>query len=156
MTETTVPPRSAPAPPTQASPPRRVAHLLVALAGWVLFVYWWFLVLGRVSLEEVRLTGLFIVLTLLVTVMLTVAWSFHNLRIWKRRGPRLRVREAADAFAHDRLGRDLVTEGPPEGLKRDALIVVRIEPGQKTYQLASNPGGGGASNPWAPVPGSRR
>ena len=39
--------------PEQASPARRVFHTLIAIAGWALFIYWWWLVVQHVSRQEI-------------------------------------------------------------------------------------------------------
>src|SRR5207248_1502352 len=92
-------------PPIVAGPIRRVFHALISLAGWVLFVYWWWIVFQRVSGHEVRFTLLFIALSLAAIVLATMAWAWHNLRIFERKGPRTHVREATSTFASDGVGR---------------------------------------------------
>jgi hypothetical protein len=144
-----------PQPPTLASPGRRLFHLLVSIAGWVLFVWWWIRVLWNVDRHQVRVTGLFIGLTLITCVVLTGVWTYHNLRIWKRRGPRKQVREAHEDFGRDRLGRPVAFKGSEEELKNDPVIVVRMEHEGKVYRPTASRGRGEPS-PWAPVFGGRR
>ena len=83
-------------PPLQASPARRVLHTLIAVAGWALFVYWWWVVFHRVSRHEVRFTVLFVTLSLLAIVLTTSIWAYHNVRIYRRLGPRWKVRQVAE------------------------------------------------------------
>ncbi len=101
-------------PPIVAGPARRVFHGLIAFGGWVLFIYWWWIVFHRVSSREVRFTALFVAVSLAVIVLVTLAWAWHNLRIYKRKGPRTNVRDATYDFSHDGVGRPVTfpTTGP--------------------------------------------
>ena len=111
-------------PPIVAGPARRVFHTLLAIAGWVLFGYWWWIVFQRVSRQEVRFTAIFIALSLLAIVLVTLLWAWHNLRIYKRKGPRLKVREATSDFAHDGVGRAVTFA--PDGPDRFTAPVVYV------------------------------
>ena len=91
--------------PRVASRGRRVFHTLIALAGWALFVYWWWIVVHRVSLHEVRFTVLFVLVALVLCVAITGLWVLHNLSIFRRRGQRTKVREATLDYSRDPLGR---------------------------------------------------
>jgi hypothetical protein len=126
-----------PQPPSQASPGRRLFHLLLAIAGWVLFVYWWILVLGRVSREEVRFTGIFILVTAVVVVAVTAIWSIHNRMLYRRKGPRTHVRIVPEDYTRDRLGRHVSFAGTPEALRTDPFVLIRLEHEGKTYRPAS-------------------
>src|SRR6267143_6372455 len=94
-----------PKPPFQARPVRRAFHTVLALAGWVLFVYWWWLVFRRVTPGEIRFTLLFIGIALAVIVLITAFWALHNRRIFKRKGPRKLVREKMADYSRDSIGR---------------------------------------------------
>lgn len=120
--------------PTLASPGRRLFHLLIALGGWALFVYWWWLVLGRLDPAHVRFTVVFILGTLASCVLLTVGWVFHNLRIFRRKGPRLRVPPSSYEFERDRLGRELRFASPGERLRASPVVEIRLERDGKTYR----------------------
>jgi hypothetical protein len=127
-------------PPLQAGPVRRVFHALVTLAGWALFVYWWWIVFHRVSRHDVRFTVLFIVISLAIIVLATLAWAWHNLRIFKRRGPRTHVRETTPDFSHDGVGRAVAF--PTGSLDRHTapVVYVRFSGEDKSYEFA----------PWLP------
>ena len=122
-------------PPTEASPARKVLHVLITLAGWLLFLYWWWLVFHRVSGQEVRFTALFIALSLACIVLVTLAWAWHNLRIFKRRGPRTHLRETKPDFSHDGVGR---TVSYPDGgldIKIAPVVRIRFIEGEKRYEF---------------------
>jgi len=128
--------------PTQAGPARRAWHLLVALAGWVLFVYWWLLVLGGVSAWQVRITALFLLVTAAVCIIVTALWSLHNLRIHRHRGARMRVRIPREDYSNDRLGRGVTFTGQRAAAQEGPVVEIRIEQDRKVYLAASpHPGG---------------
>lgn len=134
MTERPEPTPRRPQPPILPSPPRQIAHALVAGVGWVVFGWWWWLVLGRLNSDHVWFTVFFIAITTVVCVALTGIWSFHNLLIYRRRGPRTQVREVTSEFATDRLGRPIAYLEPREALVRAALVEVGVEKDRKTYR----------------------
>jgi hypothetical protein len=124
--------------PVQADPARRVLHTLIAIAGWVLFVYWWWLVFQRVNTTEVRYTLWSIVLALLVIVLVTALWALHNLMLYRRHGPRTKVREVPEDFSHDSVGRPVNMPMLPQECLTSGIVVVRIADGTKLYEpLAS-------------------
>ena len=123
--------------PTQASPARRVFHTLITLAGWALFVYWWSVVVHRVSRHEVRFTVLFVLVSLVICVALTGLWVLHNRSIFRRKGPRTAVREAVLDYSRDPLGRTVTFEASAEDLLRAPVVRVLIEYDRKQYHLVS-------------------
>jgi len=125
-------------PPIQAGPARRLFHLIVAVAGWVLFVYWWWLVMRRVSDEDIRFTGFFLFVTFVICVTVTAAWSFHNHGIFRRRGPRTKVREVPEDFSRDRLGRAVSFKATTEQLKAEPIVHIRLEHDGKVYRPGSS------------------
>ena len=141
-------------PPTQAGPAGRTFHGLLTLGGWLLFIYWWWLVFHRVSRAEIRFTLVFVALSLVIIVGFTALWAWHNMGIYKRRGPRTAVREVTPDFSHDRVGRPVTITG--EGMDRRSapVVIVRITDEGKSFEPAPSlpPGvtpGGGAKQPRA-------
>jgi cytoskeletal protein RodZ len=120
--------------PLRASPIRRVLHTLIAVAGWVLFGYWWWLVMQRVSQAEVRFTAWFVAIALVVIVLVTALWASHNLRLFKRKGPRTQLRPSAHDGSRDTIGRPVGMPAVPDEYRSASLIVVRIEDGIKVYR----------------------
>ncbi len=123
-------------PPSQAGPARRAFHTLIAIVGWALFVYWWWIVFHRVSRHEIRFTLLFIVLSLTVIVVVTAVWVLHNLGIYRRRGPRTRVREVDPDFSRDGIGRDVTFIGVGEAHRSAPVVYVRFVGRSKIYEPA--------------------
>ncbi len=122
-----------PSPPTLPSPARRMFHLAVAFAGWVLFVWWWWLVLHNVTPEQARFTGILIAATLALSILLTMAWVFHNLRIFRRKSHRTHVRQVAEDFSRDRRGREVKIEGDAASLRTAPGVRIEILGSEKTY-----------------------
>ena len=127
-----------PQPPTQAGAGRRLFHLLMAVAGWALFLWWWWLVLGRTDPAEVRFTAIFIVVTLALCVGVTALWAAHNISIFRRRGPRTRVRDVKYDFSRDRLGRSVSFTGSLEQMEVEPIVHIRLEHEGKVYRTASS------------------
>lgn len=123
--------------PIHASPLRKAFHTLVALAGWVLFVYWWWLVARRVGGQEIRFTLLVIAIALGVILLLTVLWVLHNIRIFRIRGPRLAMRSVPQDFSHDTIGRDVQFPVVPAECLSAAVVGVSIREGAKVYAPAA-------------------
>ena len=119
--------------PIEAGPARRVLHTVIAAAGWALFTYWWWLVFRRVNETEVRYTLWFIAIALIVVVFVTALWAVHNLRMFRRRGPRTKVREVQEDFSRDSVGRPVTMPEVPEECFTADVVVVRIADGTKFY-----------------------
>ena len=119
---------------------RRAFHVALSVAGWVLFVYWWWLVFRRVGETEIRYTLLFIAFALAIIVLLTAIWAVHNLRISRIRGPRMKVREVARDFSRDSVGRAVEFPAAPGECRTSPVVQVRVVNGIKV-DVASGPGG---------------
>jgi hypothetical protein len=127
-------------PPRDAGPTRRVLHTLISAAGWILFVYWWWIVFQRVSRDEMRFTALFVALSLVVIVLVTLGWVWHNLGIFNRRGPRKAAVTAKAEFRTDGVGRPV--SFPSGGIDRHSapVVYVRVEGNHKRYDFAKSTG----------------
>ena len=125
-------------PHTQAGPYRRPLHLLLAAGGWVLFVHWWIVVIGRENPRLIQLTLAIIGVTLFACVVLTGLWTIHNLRLSKRKTRRTRMRRVPEDLLHDRLGRSVALEGTPAQLKNDPVVIIRMELDHKVYRPGSD------------------
>ena len=131
-------PEPTPAPPWRASVPRQALHLSIAAAGWVLFGWWWWIVLWHVGPYEVRITGIFLAATLALTVLLTIAWVFHNLRIFRHKAKRSSVRTPREEFLHDRRERVLHFDEGLEAIRDAHAVRIEIEGDRKIYRAVGN------------------
>ena len=92
------------APPRERLPRRRaVLHALVIVAGWVVFIWFWWRVFGQ-PWESHDLRLLVFWATLLFPLV-TGAWILHNVGIYKRRGPRRAVTPGPVRYEADFYGR---------------------------------------------------
>jgi len=123
-----------PRPPRFATPLRTVLHVIVSLAGWVLFLYWWVIVLRDVSRHVVIITGVLMLIALVIIVLLTLAWSWHNKGIHQRKGPRTRVREVQEDWSRDVLGREVTFEGSRDRMLVEPEVHVGFDETRKTYR----------------------
>jgi len=119
--------------PRQATARRRMVHAIVALLGWGIFIYWWWLVFHRVSRREIVYTGIFIAAATAITIPVTGLWSLHNMRIFRRKGARTHVRTAQEDYSRDVLSRTVSFGGGLEQVKGASLVRVRVGEKDKTY-----------------------
>lgn len=120
--------------PVQADAPRRALHAVIALAGWGVFGYWWWLVFRRVNATEVRYTIWFLGVALVVIVLVTALWALHNKMLFRRLGPRTKLREVQEDFSRDTVGRPVDMPAVPEECLTADVIVIRIDGQTKVYQ----------------------
>jgi hypothetical protein len=120
--------------PQQAEPSRRALHAVIAIAGWIVFGYWWWLVFRRVNATEVRYTVWFLGVALFVIVLVTALWALHNKMLFRRLGPRTKLRDVAEDFSRDTVGRPVDMPAVPEECLTADVIVIRIEGHTKVYQ----------------------
>jgi len=120
-------------PEVEAKAGWRLLHLLLSLAGWVLFVYWWLLVFRRVTPTEIRFTLIFLIIAATVIVLVTMFWVFHNKSLFRRRNARVRAIEASSAIKHDAIGRRVRFAESRDTLAESAIVRVQMEAGEKVY-----------------------
>jgi len=127
-----------PKPPFEAKPAQRLYHLLIAVAGWALFVYWWVVVLvERASHRQIMFTLLFIGIVLALCLLVTGAWTLHNLRISRSKRARYLVPAVREEYTQDALGNPLVFEGGMEAVREDPVVQIRFENDTKYYRPSS-------------------
>lgn len=115
--------------------PRRLLHLAAILAGWVLFVWWWYEV--AVQHWNKTLIALIILVTLIAAPAITGAWIVHNLNLYRRKGPRLGAPVVRIGYSRDWNGREV--EADWGRLREASVVVVTIEGERKRY-VADRPG----------------
>jgi len=116
---------------------RHLVHVLVSIAMWCLFGYYWYVVLGRElgpgTVRAMETLGVVIVVGLVVTGL----WIGHNLRVARKfEGRRQGFRESADAtLERDTIGRNV--ERPDLAELRAARVVeIDADEKSKTYRVA--------------------
>ena len=107
---------------------RDAMHVVIVLAGWVLFFIWWGQVLRVASIPEAARAVLVILSVSLVTALATVGWVRYNLGIYRRKGPRRTVPDVSENVGTDALGRTLVHPGG-EALRSARVVTVSLTDG---------------------------
>ena len=120
-------------PEVEAKAGWRLLHLVLALAGWVLFVYWWLIVFRRVTPTEIRFTLIFLAAAAAFIVLVTAFWVFHNKSLFQKRNARVRPIESSSAIKHDAIGRRVRFAESRATLADSALVRVQMEAGEKVY-----------------------
>jgi hypothetical protein len=110
--------------------PLRVAgHVILVVAGWFIFFYWWYLVAIRGWAETQ--VALLIFVTLFAAPAVTLGWVAHNLGIFKRKGPRKGVPPVAMDYAHDWNQRRVVADWATLG--EAGVIALTVVDDRKLY-----------------------
>lgn len=120
--------------PRQGSARRRLLQTIVALSGWGLFVYWWWLVFQRVSRKEIVFTAIFIAVSASIAIVVTALWSLHNKRLHRRKGPRTKIRPVREDYSRDTLLRTVSFPGGADSVKRDPVVRVHVGEKEKVYR----------------------
>lgn len=107
---------------------RNAMHVLLVVAAWALFFKWWGQVLGDTSLPEGAVAVLVILSVSLLTALATVGWVRYNLGIYRRKGPRRTVPDAAEDIGTDALGRKLFLPDTEE-LRAARVVTVSLSDG---------------------------
>lgn len=111
---------------------RRLAHVLVLTGGWALFVGAWWRVLTTQNVTYPVL-GWLILGALFVFPLVTLFWVRHNIEIFERKGPRLRVRSADERYERDWEGRTINADW--QGVRSAREIEIAVDAGQKNYRV---------------------
>jgi len=115
---------------------RHLIHVLVSIAMWCLFGYYWYIVLGREIGPSTTRAMQILALVVLAGLVVTGLWIAHNLRLARKfAGRRRGVRASPDpALAHDTIGRPGRQPGLAE--RRAAAIVdITADAEGKAYRI---------------------
>lgn len=104
-----------------------VLKILLGLL-WLNFVFFW----RRVNPQSTDAITSFTYLGGLVFVYAAVlaAWIYHNLFIWRKKGPRRKVRQVPELITQDSLQRDILRE---TDLEAGQEIQVTVVDGRKLF-----------------------
>lgn len=109
---------------------RRLAHVFVLTTGWALFVFSWWRVLTTQNVSYPVL-GWLIVGALLLIPLVTLFWVRHNIEIFQRKRPRLRVRGADERYQRDWEGRTI--NAAWREVRRAQEIQIALDAERKNY-----------------------
>jgi hypothetical protein len=108
-------------------------NLIVGLL-WLNFVALWARVYTFTTIDVVRESVSYIGHFGLAYAFLVTLWILHNIRIFRKKGPRLIPRLVAFSGTHDSLNQPIF-EAP--GARQDQEIVVKVVRGQKFFLTTS-------------------
>ncbi len=112
---------------------RGICHSLVALGAWVLFFYWWDEVLAFTRSRDVILVLVFLGVTVSVTTLINLVWVGHNVRIYRRKGPRTRIPEVSQERDTDSLGRPIRLTAAGS-IRRSPVVTVSADEKEKSLK----------------------
>lgn len=125
------------------NPVQRVFHALLAVAGWILFVWFWVTVFLRGFGREAVTTIAILVVALVGIVAVHLLWVTFNVNLHRARGPRSRIREVTFAGTTDQLGRPLLgADWDRLRLARRILVEIDDKTETKVYRAVSPIGSG--------------
>lgn len=117
---------------------RNLMHVIISIAMWGLFAYYWRVVLGReIGPSTVRALAI-LGLTVVAGLLITLAWVSHNKRLARKFAGRRRQTPAASApvLEHDTIGRAVVQPGL-DLLRAARVVDITADEQCKTYQVSS-------------------
>lgn len=120
---------------------RHIFHVVVSLAMWCLFGYYWHIVLGReVGPDTVRAL-MILGLTVVAGLIATLGWVGHNIRLAKRFDGRRQATPHPDGpgLTHDTIGREIDHPGL-DHLCGARVIDITADDTTKTYGVAASEG----------------
>lgn len=111
---------------------RRLTHVVVLTAGWALFFVSWWRVLTTQKVSYPVL-GWLILGALVLIPLVTLFWIRHNIEIFQRKGPRLRVRSTDERYERDWEGRTIKADW--REVRNAQEIEIAVDAERKNYLL---------------------
>ena len=119
------------------SPPltlrQKVGHVLFVILGWVLFIWFWHIAAGE-PWDSAPLMFL-IIGSIIVSPLVTLFWIFHNMGIYKRKGPRKGMANVQPFYDVDWSGREVTADWA--ALTSARVVVIEVDEFGKNYRVAS-------------------
>jgi hypothetical protein len=109
---------------------RRLLHLAALAVGWGLFFWAWNDVLGQHW--ETEFLMWLVAGSVVILPLVTTAWILHNVKIFRRKGPRMASRKVEETYLHDWNGREISADFA--ALARAAVVVIDVEGKRKVYR----------------------
>ncbi len=115
---------------------RALVQLVLVGIGWCLFLWAWVSVMRFTALETVVATIVLLAALAVVIEAINLLWIWHNVNIFKKKGPRKSVPQVRYESQWDFLGRQQAADW--QKLRGEALIIVGFDDKRKIF----TPGGG--------------
>ncbi len=112
---------------------RFVLHVIIGIAGWTAFGYFWFTVIRRGVGSKVPVSIVAMAVFMILLVALTSIWVKHNIRISKRNRRRSAVAISKQPYTLDKVGAEVEIEDI-EALKNSALIEITVTESKKVFK----------------------
>jgi hypothetical protein len=117
---------------------RQLAHKFVGVVFWLLMVLMWVIVVRQHKAGAANITHSVQYVSIVAGAVLSVTlfWIRHNIKIYRRKGPRNGRPADPPRTDEDRLGRPLTwaVRGGHYQARRARHLVVEIEDGRKVYR----------------------
>ena len=108
----------------------KLKQRIVLVLLWALFVALWYRVYNVTTRPDVTNAATYLTSAVSVYSIIVTAWIFHNIAIYRRRGPRTQFRTLDYAMTHDHLRSYILTK---TDLKTTQNIAIHIVDGRKTF-----------------------
>ena len=119
---------------------RQLAHKLVGCFFWALMVALWIALVreGKAGTANFAYSAQYLGLIAGAVLAVTFWWIHHNMRVYRRKGPRSGRAELPPRLDEDRLGRPIrwQLDGGPEGVLEESHLVVALDGEAKVYRPA--------------------
>jgi hypothetical protein len=108
----------------------RLKQTIVLALLWALFIGLWYRVYHITTRPDVTNAATYLSSAVSVYSVIVTAWIFHNIAIYRRRGPRTTFRTLDYTMTHDHLRSYILTK---TDLKTTQIISVNVIDGRKTF-----------------------
>jgi len=112
---------------------RFILHLIIGIAGWTVFGYFWFVVIKRGIGRGIPIAVISMAVFTFLIITLTSLWIRHNINISKRNRRRTSPDISPEPYAFDKVGAEVKIEDV-ELLKRSPLIEITVDAGKKLFK----------------------
>jgi hypothetical protein len=130
--------KAAPDSPITRGQMRQLAHKLVGVLFWLLMVLMWVIVVRqhKAGFENVTHSVQYLSVVTGAVLSVTLFWIRHNVKIYKRKGPRGDRPAEAPRVDQDRLARPITwaVRGGHYQAQRARHLIVDVEDGRKLYR----------------------
>jgi hypothetical protein len=112
---------------------RTLVHGAIALAAWGVFVWAWYIVFYKRTAQQ-TLQGLMVLGVFLAGMnVITLIWVWHNLRLYRRKGPRRAVPVVREDWSADFFGRRISSEWA--AIREADIVDVTVTEVDKVYSI---------------------
>jgi hypothetical protein len=115
---------------------RFTLHVIIGIAGWIVFGYFWFIVIKRGIDRGILVAIVAMAVFAVFLIVLTSLWIKHNIEISRQNRRRAAVAVTQQPYIIDKVGAEVEIEDI-EVLKNSALIEITVENNKKMFKSIS-------------------